>query len=147
MRGHSRWVVALCGGVLLAAAGSAAPAPERGPLVQKLLDLPLAFEENRGQAQSEVRFIARGPAYSVLVGAQGMTFVMREAGEAPLPDPAAQEGTAPSPRASRVDGDGWQMVQMRWLGGGQAGGFEARIFDSAAEPPALAVAASTSAGP
>ncbi|HPC82729.1 MAG TPA: hypothetical protein P5234_05005 [Thermoanaerobaculaceae bacterium] len=72
-----------------------------------------------------MRFIARGPACSVLAGAGGMTFVMREAGEAGLPDPAAQDGAAPSPRASRVDGDRWRMVQMRWLGGGQAGGFEA----------------------
>ncbi len=39
--------------------------------------LPLSFEENRGQAGSDARFVARGEGYSIVIGATGNKVLLR----------------------------------------------------------------------
>ncbi len=53
-------------------AGSASvPAPNRPSFLEAYGKLPLAFEENRGQAPEPIDFVARGPGYDLLLGAGG----------------------------------------------------------------------------
>ena len=64
--------------------------------IQHARPLSLAFEENRGQAPSEARFLARGPGYSLALSAEGNRLALRHAkddsttGVAQLPNPLFQ---------------------------------------------------------
>ncbi|HEV8584180.1 MAG TPA: Ig-like domain-containing protein [Methylomirabilota bacterium] len=55
--------------------GVVAPAMS-GPTVADLANAPLHFEENRGQAAPGVRFTARGPGYTVDLGAERATLTL-----------------------------------------------------------------------
>ena len=68
-----------------------------------LPQLPMQFEENRGQAASDVRYLARGPGYGLLLSRDQA--VLRMATPAPAED-----------RASR----GTATLRMRLLGASQA---------------------------
>ncbi len=57
-------------GVLLVLTGCTSPQPDFGKL-------PLTFEENRGQAHADARFVARGPGYSLLLTASGNEIALR----------------------------------------------------------------------
>jgi hypothetical protein len=48
--------------------------------VQQARPLSLAFEENRGQAPSAARFLARGPGYNLALSAEGNRLALRHAG-------------------------------------------------------------------
>jgi len=61
--------------------GQGTPAPE--PVSQQsaaLFGLPLSFEANVGQADDEVRFIARGGGHRLLLTPTAISFVLRDAG-------------------------------------------------------------------
>ncbi len=47
----------------------------------KFEQLPLAFEQNRGQAPSDVRYLARGQGYNLLLTSQGSRLLFRSQGK------------------------------------------------------------------
>src|SRR5215467_13086802 len=55
-----------------AAAQSVRSAPEGLRLTQSFGELPLGFEENRGQAEAGVQFLAHSPGYSVYLSRGGL---------------------------------------------------------------------------
>jgi hypothetical protein len=64
----------------LAVTGSLAqssPAPSRGHSVHEYQRLPLTFESNQGQTNSEVRFLARGQGYTAFLTAGGIALSLR----------------------------------------------------------------------
>jgi len=72
---------------------------------------PLVFEPNRGQAPAQVKWLARGPGYQLLLTTEGMTMVVKE---------SAAEG---EPRYSTVrmkleGGQPWDHVSGLELTGG-----------------------------
>ena len=54
-------------GVSVAAAPARANLANRVALAKGFADLPLRFEENRGQTDSQVRFLSRGSGYAILL--------------------------------------------------------------------------------
>jgi len=57
--------------------------------------LPLSFEPNQGQAAAEVRFLARGPGYTVLLGSDQAELLLRAPASSAGPsDHSAQPSTA-----------------------------------------------------
>jgi len=46
-----------------------ASAPDRAAVLARYDRLPLSFEENRGQADTSVKFLSRGRGYALLLGA------------------------------------------------------------------------------
>jgi len=70
----------------------AAPRPDRQLQERKILEayanLPLAFEANRGQEPPDVRFLARGRAYTVfLTAAEAVVALTAPAGPTPFMRP------------------------------------------------------------
>ena len=63
MKAVQTWIVA----VLMSGSASGLVAAPTAP--GNVTDLPLTFEANRGQAAPQVRYLARGPGYGVLLGA------------------------------------------------------------------------------
>jgi hypothetical protein len=68
---------------------AAGPSPARA-----IGHLPLAFEENFGQAGSDTRFLARSPNYTVLLGDTQATVVFQEASQRPRIGRAIQSSRA-----------------------------------------------------
>lgn len=65
-----QWLVGLLSGFWLMTgtrAEDAAPAAGQARLIENYGKLPMSFEENRGQADPAVRFLARGPGYSLFL--------------------------------------------------------------------------------
>src|ERR1043165_3505658 len=56
------------------AAPQTTPDLRRAPAVAALADLPLAFEQNDGQAPPDIRFLARTPDYTVWLSETGPVF-------------------------------------------------------------------------
>jgi Abnormal spindle-like microcephaly-assoc'd, ASPM-SPD-2-Hydin/Beta-propeller repeat/Cep192 domain 4 len=82
--------------VLPSLIASAADKPSsRGPVVG-YGNLPLAFESNQGQTDSQVKFLARGPGYSLFLTADGAVLSAR-------------------PRAAREADHGGAVVRMKLL--------------------------------
>ena len=52
-------------------------------------ELPLAFEENRGQSAADVRFLSRGDGFTAFLTSSGVTLVLRQ--------PPRWKATDPSP--------------------------------------------------
>src|SRR5580698_9935732 len=77
-----------------------------GEQSNRLLDLPLDFEVNRGQAPDEYKFVAHGPHYSLGISATGMTLRMHRAqrGTGPTAQPDAQEAAGESELELRLTG-------------------------------------------
>jgi len=66
---------------VIVASAVAAATPVAGPLGQQsTLRLPISFEENRGQADPEVRFLARGLGYALFVTDTETVAVLRSGG-------------------------------------------------------------------
>jgi hypothetical protein len=68
----------------LAAWGIATPAIEMGKQSAdkpSSIDLPLSFEPNRGQSRGGVRFVARGPGYTLYLTEEGSSFQFATAQE------------------------------------------------------------------
>ena len=68
--------------------------------------IPLAFEANEGQADSKVRYLARGPGYSLLLGPEEATLVAKPTGKTSAPPDAVQMrliDAATSPRITPQD--------------------------------------------
>ncbi|HEX8282893.1 MAG TPA: carboxypeptidase regulatory-like domain-containing protein [Pyrinomonadaceae bacterium] len=76
---------------------------------QKYGQLPLSFEENRGQADARAQFLARNGAYSLYLGADEVTLALRDASDASHRRDGA-EGRAP--RAASVA----SVLRIRLLG-------------------------------
>ena len=60
-------LLTLCVSAALLAAIPAAAPVNRSQAKQTLIQLPLRFEANRGQTDASVKFIARGPGYTMLL--------------------------------------------------------------------------------
>jgi uncharacterized repeat protein (TIGR01451 family) len=92
-------------------AASPSPTLSRLPLKSKqearaiLGQLPLIFEPNQGQADPGVKFLARGPGYSLLLEANGAVLAMQ---------------TAPSSKSAAVARPGEQFVRMKLVGANPA---------------------------
>src|SRR5215475_3891331 len=54
---------------------------ERARLAESFGKLPLRFEQNVGQAGPDVRYISRGPGYSLLVTSQGADIAVAQGGK------------------------------------------------------------------
>ena len=63
----SRSLLTLCVSAALLAANPAAAPVNRSQAKQSLIQMPLRFEANRGQTDASVKFIARGPGYTMLL--------------------------------------------------------------------------------
>jgi hypothetical protein len=103
---------------------AAKPSPANESLVrQKYGELPLSFEANDGQTDSQVRFLARGPSYTLSLTATEAVMVMSKPAAAPA------SGAADS-LAPEVLGRGGQMtanstietvtLRMQFVDGNQA---------------------------
>ena len=57
--------------------------PEAGLPLSVLRDLPLQFEENKGQAPGSARFLARGAGYTLLLNPDGLELSLRQKGDRP----------------------------------------------------------------
>jgi len=57
--------------------------PEAGLPLSVLRDLPLQFEENKGQAPGSARFLARGAGYTLLLNSDGLELSLRQKGDRP----------------------------------------------------------------
>ena len=68
-----KWFKNLAAGCFLILSGAAH--------IQHARPISLAFEENRGQAPSEARFLARGPGYNLTLSAEGNRLALRHAGK------------------------------------------------------------------
>jgi hypothetical protein len=65
----------------VAAAGAAAaavPPPAKAILRQRLMELPLSFEANEGQAERAVKFLSRGPGYAVFLTESEAVVALRD---------------------------------------------------------------------
>ena len=85
-------------------AGPAMPVTEAS-VERAFAGLPLAFEENRGQADPAVRFIARGPGYTALLTERGAVLALRRGAPKPPPrlgDPRDAARLAASAPASHL---------------------------------------------
>ena len=65
--------------------------PHRAP---NYAQLPLTFERNRGQSESQVQFLARGRGYSVFVTAAGIVLSVRPS----TATPSQRQGGGPANR-------------------------------------------------
>jgi len=87
-RAHVAIGFLLCLGVAGSAAAQSQVPPDTappGPRHSGIEAFPLAFEQNRGQADVEVRYLARGPGYRVfLTGTEAALVFDRKSGEAPV---------------------------------------------------------------
>ena len=76
-------VAALAALILLIKSGPPAGASARSstekPSVADYKTLPVYFEQNRGQTDSRVRFLSRGPGYTVFLTAEGAVMALRKA--------------------------------------------------------------------
>jgi photosystem II stability/assembly factor-like uncharacterized protein len=80
------------------------PEGEKSAAIDKYYgNLPLSFEENRGQADASVKYIARGPGYSIFLTAAEAVFVLK--------DVAAGKSKAHSGEPEDVIGSHSQRVQ------------------------------------
>jgi hypothetical protein len=59
---------------LMAASGMAASGSSEARSVTRSFEFPLYFEPNTGQAPPDIRFVARGPNYTIALGPEGATF-------------------------------------------------------------------------
>ncbi|MGH7815675.1 MAG: hypothetical protein ACREQI_16935, partial [Candidatus Binataceae bacterium] len=69
-------------------------------------NLPLSFEPNRGQTDSRVKFLSRGPGYTLFLTPDGATLALRSAApseKAPLPDRERVRGAALASLGKRRD--------------------------------------------
>ncbi len=86
LRRESRYLAAAAALAVLAAAILAWPTPapqskDRAKALRvagKLASLPLRFEENRGQTADEVKFLSRGPGYTLFLTQQEAVLSVRE---------------------------------------------------------------------
>src|SRR6266852_4806998 len=84
--------------------------------LQHARPLSLAFEENRGQAPSEARFLARGPGYNLALTAEGNRLALRHAGKR-----AAVTTTLLGANANpAIHGEEKQQGQVHYLRAGQS---------------------------
>ena len=91
---------------------AAETAPHHVVVARTYGDLPLSFEANHGQADSDVRFIARGAGYTLLLGQGGTELSLNRPGSTAkggLPQKTAQSGNG-SPETSDA------ALRLRLLG-------------------------------
>ena len=82
-------------------------------------DLPLSFEENRGQADSQVKYLARGRGYTLFLTPKETVLGLRRPSPAAKPEPAAN-ASAVSPGLKRETGQAAEDVVRFELAGASA---------------------------
>ncbi len=80
----------------------------RARLNAQVAKLPLLFEANKGQVNSKVNFISKGPGYSAFLTAQGMTLSLR--GQRAVPPNTGVSVNAPSTIEFRLAGASQSQV-------------------------------------
>src|SRR5260370_32638486 len=60
-------------------AGASARSSAEKPSVADYKTLPVYFEQNRGQTDPRVRFLSRGPGYTIFLTAEGAVMALRKA--------------------------------------------------------------------
>jgi hypothetical protein len=85
--------------------------------IQHARPLSLAFEENRGQAPSEARFLARGPGYSLALSTEGNRLALRHAGRRATLTTKLVGGANPNPA---IRGEEEQAGKVHYLRAGQS---------------------------
>ncbi|MDO8310418.1 MAG: hypothetical protein Q7T25_00615, partial [Sideroxyarcus sp.] len=86
--------------------------PQRVALAPTLINLPLSFEANQGQASNAVKFLARGQGYRLLLSSTEARLVLQKGGGAEL---AAASGTI-SRENRRQHREGSASVSIRLVG-------------------------------
>jgi hypothetical protein len=109
------------GSVTHSSAVAARPAPAATPQqrarVRASMDaLPLAFEANQGQTDSQVKYLARGNGYTVFLTANDAVFALQSAAQNPAARAAAKSAhrtqAAPAPQKQRN-----AAIDMKLVGG------------------------------
>jgi hypothetical protein len=101
---------------------AAPPAPDlhtRARLREAYGRLPLHFEENHGQIDEPVRFVSRGPGYTVFLAPSEAVLVLRPPERGPGPDPGPRRGAKrrhPRTTEGNAPGPGHAVVRMRLVG-------------------------------
>ncbi len=92
----------------------------------EFMNLPLAFEANRGQAGAEVNFVAHGPGYEILLAPDGARIEIPNGGASPVNSrlaalPSGSLESSARMGTSRVSKPGWTDLRMELVGAnGQA---------------------------
>ena len=97
-------------GTCLLLLGCTTPQPDFGKL-------PITFEENRGQAHADARFVARGPGYSLLLTASGNEIALRSAQSAI----SIRTRLLNANLDPRIDGEQRQSGKVHYLRGSDPG--------------------------
>ena len=93
----------------------AAEAATRAHVAASYLNLPLRFEANRGQANSQVKFLSRGSGYSLFLLATEAVLALRSADRRTVNDESEPRRSAFSLRPSS-----FSALRMRLVGAGPA---------------------------
>lgn len=113
-----RVITAIAAGILLCSStvfAQANPGMNRAAAAGRFGSLPLSFEANQGQADSEVRFLSRGAGYSLFLTDSGAVLALGESS-------AAAESTglfAGRPRVEKLDSQpsaGLATIRMELIG-------------------------------
>lgn len=108
----------------LAATATHAPQPvtpaTRGRVQANFAALPLAFEQNKGQTDTQVEYMARGNGYTLFLTANDAVFSLRSASSASRMS-TIHRGTQPRaqnlPKQSNTQKDSTAVVRMQLAGG------------------------------
>jgi hypothetical protein len=108
----------------LAAAGTHAPQPvtpaTRGRVQANFAALPLAFEQNKGQTDTQVEYMARGNGYTLFLTANDAVFSLRSASSASRMSTihrGTQLRAKNLPKQSNTQKDSTAVVRMQLAGG------------------------------
>jgi len=110
-------LLAMTLGVLVAASAENPKRPTPSAANLHYVSLPLAFEQNCGQANPAVKFLARGSGYAIfLTEKEAVMSLERSAAHSPNPFPAG--GSAA--RAARRNSPKKDVLRLRWVGAAAA---------------------------
>lgn len=143
--------IALAAGMLFHAGLCAGAPASQSPLTQAIVQelasqLPLAFEENKGQADRSVRFVSRGPGYKLFLTERDAVMVLGEArkqdnaqGSSAGADPSLRDPQTAVVRmffegsnaAPKVEGIERLRFKTNYFIGGGAGEFATNIANHA----------------
>jgi hypothetical protein len=91
----------------------------RGRIQASYASLPLAFEANQGQTDSQVKYVARGNGYTLFLTANDAVFALQSRAAVsaafPLRRGAAMQAKTPAPRDTKKDLTA--VVRMQLIGG------------------------------
>lgn len=101
-----------------AAMQSSGPGPEqRGQVRASLSALPLAFEENQGQTDPQVKYMARGNGYTVFLTSNDTVFALNSSAPGARASGRQELRTASQAIAQRAEKNTTAAIRMRLVGG------------------------------